>query len=123
MTATALHYLHEDPSPITVPKTTLHGARTHPHTVLLWTVYWGSGCHHPRAVSWGHGELLPLQPKVLSPPCTSRTGRACDLLASTCPRSWWKWVWRGGMQWDGIAHSPSTFSLIPAPIYTCDIWS
>lgn len=103
MTPTALTYLHQAPSPL--PKTTLHGARTHPHTALLGTVYWGSECHPELSPGDRHGGLLPLQPKVLSPPCTSRTGRACDLLASTCPRSWWKWVWRGGMQWDGIAQS------------------
>lgn len=48
----------------------------------------GAGCHHPRAAPQWHMRLSPLQPTALSPPCASRTGRACDLLAPTCPGTW-----------------------------------
>ncbi|XP_063194599.1 uncharacterized protein LOC134517237 [Chroicocephalus ridibundus] len=48
----------------------------------------GAGCHHPRAAPQWHVRLSPLQPTALSPPCASRTGRACDLLAPTCPGTW-----------------------------------
>lgn len=71
-----------------------------------------SGCHHPRAVPWGHGGLLPLQPKVLSPPCTSRTGHACDLLASTCPRTGGNGCGEGECSGMGYPRVPPHSSLV-----------